>query len=237
MPFSSPSVHSMLQEEDSIEEERQTKHRLCHSLVGDRNLGWHPACSIVHQSPQQSKLMDVVTTVGPNWLPTQILYTLVFPEMYVQCGKLIPVSPVKYFNLLTIDPAVKLRKPLAAVAGQTPLLLWFGTSWDFLVKRKLIWSKLKTCLSQWCEKISTEVLSKFHQNISIVDLLQWQNQFLHCVWWNLFLSLGKMMWLKDKVIGNSSGSRKLQLMPESQEKTLLSCQTLCCVYSLNFVLL
>lgn len=68
--------------------------------------------------------MDTVTTVGPvGYLPKFLsLYTLVFPEMYVQCGKLIPVSPVKYVNLLlTIDCAV-LRKPPGAVAGQTPLL-------------------------------------------------------------------------------------------------------------------
>lgn len=60
----------------------------------------------------------------PSWLPTQILslYTLVFPEMYVQCGKLIPISPVKYvYLLLTIHRAV-LREPPGAVAGQTPLL-------------------------------------------------------------------------------------------------------------------
>lgn len=60
----------------------------------------------------------------PSWLPTQVLslYVLVFPEIYVQCGKLIPVSPVKYVNLLlTINPVVS-RKPSGAVAGQSPLL-------------------------------------------------------------------------------------------------------------------
>lgn len=59
-----------------------------------------------------------------NWLPTQILslYVLVFAEIYVQCGKLVPVSPVKYVNLLlTVNPAVT-RKPPHAVAGQTPFL-------------------------------------------------------------------------------------------------------------------
>lgn len=104
-----------------------------------------------------------------NWLPTQILslYVLVFAEIDVQCGKLIPVSQwsmlISYWQLTLQCQGSHLilwqAKPHSSSDLEQVVVL-FCFSFD---KRKLIWPKLKTCFSQWCEKIPPIALSKFHQ--------------------------------------------------------------------------